>query len=438
MASLLRSQLVLQLANAGAVVLAMVWVLRVSHALPASDAGAFFAALAVATMAQTVTGALRGAHGRRCAWLRDDPGAVTAATLDAERTLLRPLAIVGALGLPLLVALGSAPTIAAAVVAAVATRVLAEHCRAALSGLGEHGRVARSQLLEAMLRLVLGAVALVWIRDPAIAILAYAWASAIAWRHARRSLPPRAAVSAAVSSAWHPLPALIAWSVVVALGQHIDVAWVSAATPHEDSAAYGAIATLLRGFALVALPIQLQLTPQLTAGFARGHFDARTFATLCGAYVVLAAIPLAAGALWPAELVTLACGKALVATGTPLVLPLTVGAALCHLGITIAGIMVARERFAFVWAYGAAMLLRAIAIVIATRTSAEGAAHAGWIGHAVGVIVLGIAAHRCARRVGDAVRTPDAPAPVERAPAPSRPRAAGDRRSPCRRATSGA
>lgn len=403
MRALLRSQLFLQLANASCVAIALAWVLLAGRWLGPRDANAFFAALALATIAQSATGGFRAALGRHCAWLRDDPASVTAVVLRAEHTLLHwgvPLGLgcagalaVGGDGI------GMSHATAIAVVAVVMTRLLLETTRAGIAGRGSFAALARNQLLEATARIGIGIACMLVMPNATSAIAAYACGSVIAWRAGRRVLGHAHAPSRphADAKAWTALPALVAWNLLVAASQYGDTLWVAAAAPGDEAAAYGAVAALLRGFALVALPVQIQLGSQLATGFARGHFDVRTFVGLVATYLLLAAVPLTICAAWPTTVMQLAYGDAFVEYGAPLLAPLACAAVLVHLGITIASVMIARGRFGFLWGYGAIVLLQSIGVAIAASWSASATAHVTWIGHALAVIVLLIAVIDVAR-----------------------------------------
>lgn len=389
---LLRSQLLLQLANASSVALALLWVVIAGRWLGPRDANAFFAALALATMVQSATGGFRAALGRHCAWLRDDPASLTAAVIRAEQTLLRwglPLGIGCAAALATMgERIGVSHATAIAVVAAVMTRLLLEATRAGIAGRGSYAALARNQLLEGAARIGFGIACMLGMPTTTSAVAAYACGSVIAWLAGRRVLGRGPSRPCAGTGVWTALPALVAWNLLVATSQYADTLWVAAAAPGGDAAAYGAVATLLRGFALIALPIQLQLGPQLAASFARGHFDVRTFVGLVATYLVLATVPLTICIVWPTTVMQLAYGAAFVEHGSPLLAPLACAAVLVHLGITIASVMIACGRFGFLWGYGAVVLLQSIGVAIAASWSASAAAHVTWIGHAFAVIVL--------------------------------------------------
>ncbi len=410
MASLLRGQLVLQLSHGVAAVLAIAWVLALARVLAPHEANELFAALAIVTVVQSAVGTLRTSLARRCAWLHDDPSArlhvVRAAELAVVRIGAPSAVVVAAVLAGVAERVGMAAATGVAIVAAVLARMLHDTARGGLAGAGRPEALARDQLVEALARITIGALVLAVVPTPAAAIASYAAGSLLAWRLARAELgTPGPDTRAVAAATWASVGALACWNVLVAAAQQLDTLLVALGGSPAEAPAYGAVATLVRGFALLALPVQLQLGPQLCAGFARGRFEVRTLLVLLGTYLGLATVPLTICAVWPTAVLALAYGDAFLAAGPVLLPPLALAAMLVHFGVTLAVVMIARARMEFLWRYGVAVALHSFVLACTARDSVVAAAHVAWIGQLAIVVLLAREALRVSRAAAAAPGT---------------------------------
>lgn len=339
-----------------AAALGYVWTIVIGRLITTSEyadfsagvAIAYFAVIALAPLAQTVT--------------------YFTATLERERAaamqwrVLRSVLVAGA-ALIALSAAGAVPLARAlrlrepmdiVLVAVSIAAVGALHARRGVQ-LGERrfGSYSFNMTLETAVRLA-AAVALVVLWPRATSGLAsYACSLTVAmlaaggWpcRHAG-DVDTRAIVR-------YFVPALV-YTAIYAAFQNIDVIVVKRLFPPAEAGGYGAASLLARAAGMVVMPFYAMAVPQFIEA-ADDHAELRRrFVRICAQYSALAALAVAAFGIAGDRIDTLLFGRA-YAGAAPLLLPLSGAIALSGLVFLICQLPVARNRFAFIGAYAAGL-----------------------------------------------------------------------------------
>lgn len=223
--------------------------------------------------------------------------------------------------------------------------------RGHLRGVKRFGAYGASVLFESVVRLALGAVVLLTAPSPDRALWPYFAAAALAWVVVEGSLRGPVGRDPVDGAA---VARLAAPMFVLALAdagyQNWDVLFVK--WHHEPTAAgiYGAAAAVTRALGVLLTPFVTLAMPLLTERHERRQGTGAALLRLCGYFVALSALPLAAFGWWDDELIRLLYGPEFAAAA-PLLLPHALQLLLAYLAMMIGQAFAAARRFDFLLLY---------------------------------------------------------------------------------------
>lgn len=346
----------------------------------------FAAALAMATMLAYAGGALAPvtAHLSARYMAAGEPAKIRGLVAMVLRGLRPFLALGGVATLLLAVPVGRAMRFesGASLIVAYALAVgliMLSTARSASRGAQQFGRYALGLFSEGVVRLSAGAAVLAFWPHPAAALGAYvvAHVAIFTWtmRDVRSLSPDVAPVP--IAHVTEILGATTALVVAMAVFQNIDVLLVRRFFAAGDAGVYAAAVSFARWMAMLALPFEALLLPQLTYLSARGHSIVLAAARIGIGFAALATIPLALFAAVPQLIVTQLYG-ADYHDAAPLLFALGLAVFAqygCYLSVQV---LISRSQAWSVWGFGAMGLvenslilarhdsLRIVAVILAT------------------------------------------------------------------------
>lgn len=236
--------------------------------------------------------------------------------------------------------------------------------RSASRGAQQFGRYGIGLLFECVMRLSVGAALLAIWPHPAAALGGYvvAHGAIFVWtmRDVRALSPNVEPVP--MSDVTGILGATAALVVAMAIFQNIDVLLVRRFFAPGDAGVYAAAVSFAKWMAMLALPFEALLLPQLTYLSDRGHSVVLAAARIGGGFVALAAIPLVLFAAVPHTIVTLLYG-AEYREAAPLLFALGLAVFAqyaCYLSVQV---LISRSQSWSVWGFGAVGLFENALIV---------------------------------------------------------------------------
>ena len=143
---------------------------------------------------------------------------------------------------------------------------------------------------------------------------------------------------------------------LLSLLERVDMLLVKRLFSGPEAGLYAGAITLARSIALIYGPFGIMLLPAFVSQGASGPPPFRMVLRVVGYFLAAAALPLAAFALWPEEILTLAFGEQFGAAA-PLLLPLAGAAALAGLSALIGNSLAGLGRFRFLGIYLGGLLL---------------------------------------------------------------------------------
>jgi O-antigen/teichoic acid export membrane protein len=239
--------------------------------------------------------------------------------------------------------------------------------RGVLRGLQLYGKLNVNVVGEALLRLACGAVTLSLFANASGGLLGYVGASLlivivahIQVRWLVRAHPPESVDGA-------PLRRMVGPMLVLALCtagfQHVDMLMVKCYFPREPAGVYGAAATLARSMSVLVTPFSTLLLPMLAVLREQGRPLGGTIVRIGGYYAIAASLTLVAFALFARPLVGELYGPDYLDAAS--VLPvlaaaLSLAALTSLLGLAFAAL----QRFGFLAAYAAGLVVEVIALIL--------------------------------------------------------------------------
>ncbi|MHC4709019.1 MAG: lipopolysaccharide biosynthesis protein [Planctomycetota bacterium] len=232
--------------------------------------------------------------------------------------------------------------------------------RGVLRGALDFARYNRSVVTEAALRLLIGVPLLYAFADAGSAVGGYAAALLV--------LLPLSAKQAKVTSKGEeavPVSApevlrfgspMFAFSMAFVTFLNGDMLLVKLFFHGPEAGLYGGAVTLARSIALIYGPFGILLLPAFVSQEAGGSPPFRMVLRVVAYFLAAAALPLAAMAIWPEEILTLAFGEAFGAAA-PLLLPLAGAAALAGFSALMGNALAGLGRFRFLAVYIGGLLL---------------------------------------------------------------------------------
>jgi O-antigen/teichoic acid export membrane protein len=217
--------------------------------------------------------------------------------------------------------------------------ILLSVARSATRGAQQFRRYGLALFGECAARLGVGAALLAVWPHPSTALAAYMVAHGLTFAWTMRDLRALSPTTAPVprSDVVGLLGATTALVVAMGVFQNVDMLLVKRYFTPADAGSYAAAVSFARWMALLALPFEALLLPQLTYLGERGHSVTAAATRLAAALVALAAIPLALFATVPDTIVTLVYGAEYRAS-SPLLLALGVGVFVqyvCYLAVQV-------------------------------------------------------------------------------------------------------
>lgn len=232
--------------------------------------------------------------------------------------------------------------------------------RGVLRGTLEFAKYNRSVVTEAVLRLLLGVPLLYAFGNAGAAVGGYAVALLtllpLATRQAKATWKNEAAEPVPAAEVLKFGSPMFVFTIASAAFVNLDMLLVKSFFSGIDAGLYGGAITLARSIAFIYGPFGILLLPAFVSQGASGPPPFRMVLRVVGYFLAAAALPLAAFALWPEEILTLAFGEAFGA-GTPLLLPLAGAAALAGLSALIGNALAGLGEFRFLGVYLGGLLL---------------------------------------------------------------------------------
>ena len=366
---------IILIAGTGATaVLSLLYAAYAGRVIGLAEYADFATAVALVMMCQIALGPINGTVARFTAEYsgRGETGKIQA----LSRAVTRRVALYGLLGVVIallavkpLAALLQFTSVLPLVVAygMIYLMLLVSVPRGVLRGVQSFGHHSVNTVLEASLRFGMGVLLLAFVRVAVTGLSAYVVAlvavlivSRFQLRHLWAGVEPQPVDGAAVRRFAVPMFVMMLASGGFA---HLDMFFVKHYFGATDAGVYGAAFTLARAMSVLVTPFTTLLLPALTALHARRQRTAGTFLRICGYFLLLALVPLAAFRLWPERIMVLLYGTEFSAAAVLLV-PLTVArllGLLCHM-LALAG--AAANRFGFLTVYVPALAAQALALVV--------------------------------------------------------------------------
>ena len=370
----IRHSVVLIAGTGTTALLGLLYAAYAGRALGPAEYADFAAAVALAMMCQIALGPINGTGARFTAqyFSRGERGKI----LALSRAVTRRVALYGLVGMAVALAVVK-PLSAVLRFTSVMPLVLAYGMiyllllvsvpRGVLRGVQSFGHHSANIVLEAVLRLAVGAAVLTFACVATAGLAAYVGAlvgvlivSRSQLRHVWAGDSPAPIDATAVKRF---TAAMLVMMTASAGFQHLDMFFVKHYVTASEAGVYGAAFTLARAMSVLVTPFTTLMLPALTTLHEQGRPMVATFLRICGYFLLLAAGPIVLFWLWPEQITVMFYGAEFRAAGT-LLLPLAAArllGLLCHM-LALAG--AAANRFGFLAVYLPALAAQALALTL--------------------------------------------------------------------------
>jgi len=369
-----RQSLILVAGTGVTTLLGVAYTLVVGRTLDESALGEFTHALSIVAFCQIALGPINGTVAKFAAdySAKGELGRVRGLTREIAKRVAGyglPIVIAACVIAPGLASFWQYATSWPMIIAIIMTYVtlLLSVARGALRGLQAFGPFNVNTIFEAAVRLPIGVALLMTWSEPSAGLLAYLIALVATLILSDRQLAaswqghPVAPVDGrAIRQFTWPLLLLM---VTSAGFQNVDMLAVKRFFPGDDAGSFGIAFRLAQAVAVVVTPFNTLMLPLLATKHSAGRAITGTFLRVCGYFLLLAAVPLAAFALWPDEIMNVLFPNKF-AGAAAILFPLTLVRLVGHLAHMIGLAGAAANRFGFLWLYVPGLFLETAALIL--------------------------------------------------------------------------